>query len=334
MAQPKVALLAVGGTIASAGSSGGSGVLPNLRADDLLALIPGVTDIADVQPASVAQLPSSDVALPTVLAVAAEARERLREGCAGVVVTHGTDTIEETAFALDLLVGGEAPVVVTGAMRNPTLAGADGSANLLAAIAVAASKTARGLGCLVVLNDEIHAARFVRKTHTASPSAFSSAPVGPVGWLAESQPRIALRVSKRLPLLSIDAAEAAPRVALITISQGDDSGLLDYVAEGRYDGLVVATLGGGHVPSRLIPNLRVLVKQMPVVFASRTGAGEVLTHTYGFPGSESDLLRVGLIPAGILPPSKARVLLMLLLAATVDREDVRRVFTAVTGAPD
>jgi L-asparaginase len=332
MAQPRVALLSVGGTIASASSPTGSGVQPNLGADDLLQLIPGVADIAEVEATTVAQLPSSDMMLATVLTLAREARDRLADGCAGVVVTHGTDTIEETALALDLLVGGDAPVVVTGAMRNPTLAGADGPANLLASIAVATSRSARGLGCLVVLNDEIHSARFVRKSHTASPSAFVSTPVGPIGWLAESQPRIGLRVSHRLPLLTVDAAEPGTRVALVTVSQGDDPAQMEYVAKGGYDGLVVAALGGGHVPSSLLPVLGLLQEQMPVVFASRTGAGEVLTHTYGFAGSESDLVRSGLVSAGILPPSKARMLLMLMLAAGVDRDDVRAVFAGV-GAP-
>jgi L-asparaginase/Glu-tRNA(Gln) amidotransferase subunit D len=115
----------------------------------------------------------SDVRWTTVLEVARESRRRIADGCSGIVVTHGTDTIEETAMALDLFVHGDASVVVTGAMRNPMLPGADGAANLLAAISVEASPAARGLGTLVVLHDEVHAARYVRKTHTDSPSTFA-----------------------------------------------------------------------------------------------------------------------------------------------------------------
>ncbi|MCA3748158.1 MAG: asparaginase, partial [Rubrobacter sp.] len=156
---PKVAVLSLGGTISSVRGSG-PGVVPRLTGRDLVESVPQIAEVAEVEAESVRQVPSSDLTIEDLVEVAGEAASRLRSGAEGVVITQGTDSIEETAFAMDLLVEGEKPVVVTGAMRNPTLPGADGPANLLGAVRVAASDAARGLGALVVMNDEIHAARF------------------------------------------------------------------------------------------------------------------------------------------------------------------------------
>ena len=126
--------------------------------------------------------------------------EALNDGCVGPVVTQGTDTIEEVAYALDLLLPTDAPVVVTGAMHNPTMAGADGPANILAAIRVATSPCARGLGCLVVLNDQVHAASWVQKAHTSSPNAFVSPDPGPLGHVIEGRVHIPVRIRRSLAL--------------------------------------------------------------------------------------------------------------------------------------
>src|SRR6185437_15072259 len=136
------------------------------------------------------------ISFTDLLGLRDEILRRVEDGSAGIVITQGTDTIEETAFALDLLWAGHAPIVITGAMRNPTLPGADGPANLLAAVRVAASPAARGLGVLVVIADEIHAARFVSKRHTQSPAAFAAL-AGPLGWVSEGDVRIVLVPVKR-----------------------------------------------------------------------------------------------------------------------------------------
>lgn len=324
--RPRVALFSFGGTIASTPAAGEHGVRPRLTPEQLVAAVPGIAGVADVETAQLDQVPGSDVRWTTVLAGAREARRRIADGCAGVVITQGTDTIEETAMALDLLVGGDAPVVVTGAMRNPSLPGAEGPANLLAAVSVAASPAARGLGALVVLHDEVHAARYVRKTHTGSPSTFASSPVGPLGWVSEGLPRIAFRPTSRPPVLAVPADDALPRVALVAVSQDDDGALLRHVADEGYTGLVVQAMGGGHVPERVVPLLEALVAAMPVVLASRTGGGEVLRTTYGFPGSESHLIELGLLPAGALTASKARVVLALLLASGQRADELRTAF--------
>ncbi|MDM4718062.1 asparaginase domain-containing protein [Micromonospora sp. WMMA1363] len=204
-------------------------------------------------------------------------------------------------------------------MRNPTLAGADGPANLLAAARVAAAPAARDLGVLVTLNDDVHAARWVRKTHSTSTATFVSPDVGPIGLVVEEEVRVLARPERREPLPPVDPTRlGATRVALHTATLDDDGGLLGGLA-GTHHGLVVAGFGVGHVPGALAPMLGALAAQIPVVLTSRSGAGSVLRHTYGAVGSESDLQRRGLLNGGMLDPYKAKVLLRLLLAAGVDR---------------
>jgi L-asparaginase len=324
-----VAVFSLGGTIASTNSPGssGAGVAPRLGAAELVTAVPQLQAAAQVETVAFRQCPSGDLTLPDLAALAEEITARFADGVSGVVVTQGTDTIEETSFALDLLVDSSRPVVVTGAMRNPTLAGADGPANLLAAVQVAASPRAEGLGTLVVLNDEIHAARFVRKTHTSSPSTFRSVTVGPLGWLVEGRPRIALRPAV-LPRIT-PPANGFPAVALLKTWLGDDGRFLDSVESLGFAGLVVEALGGGHVSAQMATSLEGLARRLPVVLASRTGGGEVLRETYGFRGSERDLLAHGLIPAGFLDGPKARILLSLQLAHKADITAVRAAFEEI-----
>ena len=327
---PRVAVLALGGTIASAGPSG-AGVAPSLSAEQLVTSVPALAGAAEISAETFRQLPSPELTLADVIALAAEIESRIAAGAAGVVVTQGTDTLEETAFALDLLVGGDAPVVVTGAMRNPVLPGADGPANLLAAVRAAASRQTRGIGCLVVFADEIHAARFVRKAHTQSVSPFHSSPAGPIGWLSEGAVRIGARPVGRRRLVLPDSAIPGP-VALLTLGSGDEGLLLGAVEGSGARGLVLEATGGGHTPASWAPELERLAGVMPVILASRTGAGELLRRTYSFVGSEIDLVERGLIPAGYLTAAKARVLVRLLLAAGASVGDVREAFDAL-GAP-
>jgi L-asparaginase len=324
--RPRVEVLALGGTIAMTEQASG-GVAPAVPAEALLAAVPELDRAGiDIRARQLRQLPGAALSLDDVLAVAAEVGTVLAGGATGVVVVQGTDTIEESAFLLDLVHGGEAPVVVTGAMRNPTQPGADGPANLDAAIRVAASPAARGLGCLVVLADEIHAARWVRKTHTSSVAAFASPFTGPVGGVAEGRVTIATRPI-RCPALPLPApSTGTPRVGIYTVALGDGGRALEAFA-GEHDGLVVAGFGVGHVPARMVAVLAEVAGRMPVVLASRTGAGTVHTGTYGFPGSERDLVARGLVPAGHLDPLKARLLLWLVLA-TAGPDGVAEAFSS------
>ena len=196
--RPRVTVLSLGGTIASAPPADSGLARPALSAADLVAAVPALEQVAEVEVRDVRRLPSNDMTFAIARTVADEIRRRSSAARTGVVVTQGTDTIEEMAYAWDLLVAGDAPTVVTGAMRHAALTSADGAGNLLDAVRTAASPQARGLGCLVVLNEEIHSARTVRKTHTSSLAAFRSAGVGPLGWIAEGEARLRERPYPRI----------------------------------------------------------------------------------------------------------------------------------------
>jgi len=327
--RPWLAVFGLGGTIAMTQAPDG-GVSPALSAADLLAAVPGLGGIeAELRAVDFRRKPGASLSFTDLFELTDAINDALRNGCTGVVVTQGTDTIEEVAYALDLMLSGDAPVVVTGAMRNPTMAGADGPANILAAARVAASRSACGLGCLVVLNDQIHAARWVRKTHTASTAAFASPGQGPLGDVFEGRVRIPIALRHRSPAIRPDPVKHV-RTGVATVVLGDDGTLVEAMAE-HVDGLVIAALGVGHVPAGAVPALGRLTERIPVVLASRTGAGPVHDRTYGYPGSERDLLARGLISAGYLDPLKARILLHLLLASGADTAQIRKTFAVAGG---
>ncbi|CAO4186653.1 asparaginase [Methylorubrum extorquens] len=313
----RILLLSLGGTITMTRSLEG-GIVPTLTAADLADSVPGLAAVASIETLSPLRRPSAGLTLDDLIGVARTLNERLAGDLDGAVVIQGTDTIEETAFVLDSLVAGDKPVVVTGAMRGPESAGADGPGNLLAATIVAGSASARGMGVLAVLNDEIQAARLVQKAHTALPSAFRSPLAGPVGLVIEGEARIFLRSHRSLTLTGPLTGEPAP-VALLKMGIGDDGRLLAALPDLGFAGVVIEGMGAGHVPEALAEIVSTLIARLPVVLASRTETGPVFSRTYGYPGGEIDLLGRGALSAGILSGVKARLMLQLLLRAGVDR---------------
>jgi L-asparaginase len=329
----RILILTLGGTIASAPGETGTLASPRLAGADLLRALPELAWAVELSVEDMHRLPSTDLTPVVAASVAERARSAVAAGADGVVITQGTDTIEEMAYLLDLLYDGAAPLVVTGAMRHVGQAGADGPANLLAAVQVAASPACRDAGCLVVVNDEIHAARLVRKAHTSSVAAFRSSGGGPVGWLTEGRPHFLGFCWPRPGFEPKDAA-AARLVPLVKIGMADDGWWLDAVATNQAPGLVIEAMGGGHLPGDLAVRVTTLAADVPVVLASRTGAGDVLTRTYGgFPGAETALLAAGLIPAGVLDGLKSRLLLSLLLASGASRDRIAEVFQGA-GSPN
>jgi L-asparaginase len=324
-ALPQVLIASLGGTIAMTRSSDGAGVSPSLDGAELTSVVPDLARFARIQTKSVLRIPGAHLTIDDVLQLAARLRSKDFASHDGFVITQGTDTIEETAFLLDLVTTDERPLVVTGAMRNPTVAGADGPANLLAAVQVAADPKARGLGTLVVFNDEIHAAAYVQKSNTTSPAAFASV-TGPLGWTSEGRPRILTVPRRRLHVSPTNLGPSRP-VALVTTALDDDGRSLRHLAEDGFEGAVIEALGGGHVTTAVAAGLEQLASQMPVLMASRTGRGDVLRDTYDFPGSELDLRERGVLPAGWLDGPKTRVLLAMLLRAGLDRDAINRYVT-------
>ena len=317
-----IAVYFLGGTISM--TPGASGALARLDGAALVASVPALAELdVDLQVYDPLAVPSAALTFDDIAGVVASAKVSAADG---VVIVQGTDTIEETAFLVDLLWDRDAPVVVTGAMRTPAAAGADGPANLLGAVIVAAARQFRGQGAFVVFADQVHAARRVRKAHTTSVSAFTSPDSGPVGAVVEGE-AILLASVPRLPAVTT-VRELSSRVPVVSVAM-DDGGELLPAAE-RCDGVVVAGLGAGHVPPSLAEPLGLIAARRPVVLTSRTGSGSVLSRTYGAIGSESDLIGRGLIRGGFLDPFKARTLLRVLLAADADRDTIVNEF-AVRG---
>ncbi|RUM96595.1 asparaginase [Pseudaminobacter arsenicus] len=326
MSRPKVHIIVLGGTITMAPQST-AGIAPSISGAELVAAVPALAEVAAISVATPFLVPGASLSFAQMRQVDELVDQALDGGAHGVVVVQGTDTIDETGFLLDLTYRRKSPVVVTGAMRGANAAGADGNANLLAAVTVAASPAARDLGVLVVLNDEIHAARFVAKQHKALPSSFASPGFGPLGHVIEGRARIALRLARIDTGLGRPAPQARP-VALVSVGLGDDDRMIRAVSELGYKGLVIEAMGAGHLPGGLVAASEQVARAMPVILASRVPGGPIFASTYGFPGSEIDLIGRGLIGAGLLSAHKARLLLSLLVGAGRDTGEVASAFAS------
>jgi L-asparaginase len=306
----RIRYLGFGGTIASVAVPGSTEARPTLSAADVLASVPQIADVADVEPKDFPTIASYAVTVQDMLALAREAVQAFEEGFDAVVVSHGTDTIEETAYALALTVPRGRPIVLTGALRNPSLPGPDGPANLLAAVRVAAVAEAGTLGPLVVLNDELHTARFATKTHTSRPSTFASPGAGPVGELVEGRVDLWFR-----PLwedyLGLPDSVDRHAVELIRVAAGIDDTLMRAAIGKQPDGIVLEGFGGGHLPLTLLPALDdAIAAGIAVVVATRGVAGPNLERTYRLEGAETDLIERGALTAGAIGGHKARLRLL------------------------
>lgn len=324
--RPIIALGALGGTIAMKPAEPGAAVSPDLDADDLIAAVPGLADVAEIRAESICNVSSPQLMMDNVLAALAFAQAAVADGAVGVVFTHGTDTLEETAFLLSLLWDRPEPLVLTGAMRSPNLAGADGPANVLAAVLAASDPELRDCGALVAFNDEIHEARAVTKTHASSTATFQSPGWGPIARVIEGHVEHWCRPHHRTSTLPVP--EAGPvRIPVIEAGLADDGHFLDVLADGGAAAIVISASGGGHVSQESAERCAAIVERgLPVIVATKTGSGRTLKTSYGYPGSESDLIDKGVIMAGYLSPRKARLLAHVALAAGADIARLREIF--------
>ena len=309
-----VHLLATGGTIAMQRSATAGGNVPALDAEQLVHAVGGLGDRNELRVEDWERLPGVHRGPVELWAL----RNRVADivaasgAPAGLVITHGTDTLEETAYLIGRTVPPEVPVVITGAMRTSSDADWDGPANLRAAVAVARSSASRGRGALVVFASRILDGRFAAKIDTFALEAFGS-PHAPTLGSVDGAVRF-LRPSEPHSLLQ--ARDLSPRVALVPLLLGDDGAILD-LARARFDGVVIEGFGRGNVPPGALPAIRRWLDDgKPVVLSSRCAAGEV-GGEYAFAGGGGELLQMGVIAAGRRTPALARMELLLSLSAGV-----------------
>ena len=318
-------MLFTGGTISMQLDPERGGNVPTLGGAAILARTQGLAEIAEVVAIDYGLVPASHFRFPQLFDLAARIRLALADPAIdGAVVVQGTDTIEETSFFYDLVVGGEKPIVVTGAMRAASDDGYDGPANLRDAVRVAAAPDLRGAGCLVVMTGQIHGADDVTKTHATSPATFQSLNLGPLGEVSGGRVMLGRRRSGRR--LIAGAAQAAEPVPLITAVVSMDASILDAVVAAGARGIVVEATGSGNTsPELLAAAQRAMAAGIPVVEATRCASGRV-GAAYAFPGGGAQWTRAGAIQAGYLTGPKARVALAVGIGAGLDRAGLVALF--------
>ncbi len=296
-------------------------LLPALSGEEILACVPGWQSIGRVTVREFGRHPGPHMTIERTWELRAAIQRAAQEGFEGIVVTHGTDTIEETAFLLDRSLDIGVPVVITGAMRNISELSWDGPANLMGALRVAASAEAARRGTIVVMHDRIVQGHEAVKTHTEDVGSFQSPNWGPLGIVDDGR-ALFYRESRRPPILSPDAP-AAP-VDLVKIVAGADSRLIEASLETGAVGIVVEAMGRGNVPPDTVPGIRRWIDQgRPVVLTSRCLRGRVL-DVYGYPGGGHELREMGVIFGDHLSGQQARIELMLALGAFgLDVEAIR-----------
>ncbi len=318
--KPGVMIYATGGTIAGSAKSATdtTGYTAGaLGIDVLLNAVPEIKNVANVSGEQISNVASGDINQAILLKMAKSINAKLSErDTNGVVITHGTDTLEETAFFLDLTVKSKKPVVVVGAMRPATAISADGPFNLLAAVTLAASKEAENRGALVMLNDRIASAFYVTKTNTTTPDTFRSYDQGYLGAMVGLVPRFYYEPSKPVgkPFFDVSKYETLPKVIVLYSYQDQDIAMLDAAVADGAKGIVIAGTGNGSVPSALRAKIvEIMNKGIPVVRSSRVGTGFVTAKQEG-------------IGAGYYSPQKARILLTLALAEGASMEKIKAYF--------
>ncbi len=327
---PRVRLIATGGSIAGVGPHRLDYILypelgKHITIEESLARVPEVNDIARVQAENLISVGSTAVGPPEWLAMANRINQIFREDAeaSGVAMTHGTATLEETAYFLHLTVKSDKPMVITGAMRPPTALSTDADINLLDAVRIAASPHAGGMGVLTVLNNEICSARDVVKTSTFRVQTFKPNDLGFLGYSDSEGEVLFYRAPTRKHTtrseFDVSGRDSLPRVDIVYAYAGADGMLIDAVRRNGSDGLVVAGFGGGTFPPVFIEAAAQAAGDgIPVVLASRSTTGRVIMTP-----QKQD---AGFIVSDNLLPQKARILLMLGLSVTSDREELQRMF--------
>jgi L-asparaginase len=314
-----IVLVFTGGTISMRHDAAAGGAIPALAGRDILELVPQLRDIAPLEIDEFGAYPGPHMTVDLMWSLRNRIRSHLaRPEVRGVVVTHGTDSLEESAYLLARSVASEKPIVFTGAMRTSSDLGWDGPSNLGAAVRVAASDESRDAGVLVVMNDRVFAGLDVTKAHTHMLDAFESPGLGPLAVVDDG--RVVFRRAIPEPCETIDPPSLATPVDIVYSWSGADSRLLDASRE-TARGIVIAGMGRGNIPPEMVPGVqRWIADRKPVVVTSRSLRGRV-GHTYGYFGGGRRLHELGAIFAGSRRPQQARIDLMLALGAGLDARE-------------
>jgi L-asparaginase len=320
----KVAIVFTGGTISMKVDPRLAAAIPALSNEEIMSMVTNIDKMAEIEAINFARLPGPHMTPEKIMELSNLIKTTVaREDITGVIVTHGTDSLEETAFLLDLNVITDKPIIMVAAMRNGSELGFDGPSNIAAAIATAVSDNARSKGCLVVLNNEVNAASEVTKTHTLNLNTFKSMEFGPLG-VVDNNEVIFYRDMTRHEYIDTDHIET--HVDLLKAVVGSDSELIEYLVDRGSKGLVIEGMGRGNIPPMMLRGLDyALSKNIKIVLVSRCPTGRVL-DSYGYEGGGKDLRNRGVILGGNLNGQKARIKLMLALAKTDNYEEIKAIF--------
>jgi L-asparaginase len=319
----KILIIHTGGTISMKEDEKTGAVKPGEK-NPLHATTPSLATLADIHVEELFHLPSPHITPREMLLLRDKIVQKMKEEkFEGVVVTHGTDTLEETAYFLDLTVQEDIPIVVTGAMRSSNEIGADGLYNLISSVKVASSDEAKGKGVLVVLNDEIHTAKNVTKTHTSNIATFQSPQYGPIGIVTKRGVFFHHSPTKRV---TYPIQQITKQVVLLKAYAGMDSSLFQAIQTLPLDGLVIEALGQGNLPPKTVEGIQSLLKaNIPVVLVSRCFNG-IVQDIYGYEGGGKQLKEMGVIFSNGLNGQKARIKLLVALEITNNHEKLQDMF--------
>ncbi|MCD2257501.1 asparaginase [Agrilactobacillus fermenti] len=316
----KILALHTGGTISMSQSDNGD-VTPNevnpLLTDNFEDLFDHKIELISEE---IFNLPSPHMAPEQMLQLHDRILQAEKAGIDGVVITHGTDTLEETAYFLDLTLPDTIPVVLTGAMRSSNEIGSDGLYNFISAIWTAYSEEARNKGVLVVMNDEVHTARYVTKTHTTNVSTFRTPTFGPIGLVAKHQVQF---FQELIRLENVQLDHVIDHVYLVKAYAGMDAQLLEVLAQPSTNGIVLEALGAGNMPPQTLPALKKIIDMnIPVVLVSRCFNG-IAEDVYEYEGGGVGLKKMGIIFCRGLNGQKARIKLLVGLSAGMNNDQIR-----------
>lgn len=320
----KIAIIFNGGTISMKIDEKIKAAVPSLSAEEIMSMIPGVEEYAEIEAYTFSGMPSPHMTLETMLKLSKFTTELVeREDIDGVVITHGTDTLEETAYLLDLTVKTKKTVVVTGAMRSGSELGYDGPFNLATSICTAISDEAVGRGVLVCFNGELNSASEVTKANSMALNAFRTPNFGPIG-IVDNDNVIFYRDANYSE--KYDVSEIKKQVALIKCVVDMDSSYIDYLIEKGCGGIVIEALGRGNVPPKMVDGIKKATElNIPVVVVSRCFEGRVF-ESYGYEGGGKQLKDLGVIFGDTLPGQKARIKLILAINSGMNIHEIARAF--------